>query len=90
MAAPCSASAKVRGAFQALDVDRTANAREIKEAYTRAVKQYHPDSGSPHANTDKFTEVYSYVPNSETLGFWYTSMPSKKRQQDYFAPLEDS
>ncbi len=50
-------SAQIRRAFWLLDLDPNSTDKEIKEAYIRAVKKYHPDSGSTHASTDTFTEV---------------------------------
>lgn len=31
----------------------------VREAYIKLVKQYHPDSGTPEASKDKFTEIDS-------------------------------
>ena len=49
---------KLRRAFQLLGLDQSsATVSEIKEAYISLVKKHHPDSSSPHADPEKFTEV---------------------------------
>ena len=49
---------KLRRAFQLLGLRQdSATASEVKEAYISLVKKHHPDSRSPHADSEKFTEV---------------------------------
>lgn len=55
--------------YQILGIDRTADARTIKAAYRKLVKQYHPDTGGEDPKTaEKFrqiTEAYEVLSNPE-------------------------
>ena len=49
---------KLQRAFKLLGLNQdSSTVGEIKEAYISLVKKYHPDSSSPQADTEKFTEV---------------------------------
>ena len=54
--------AKLEHSFQLLGVNkRDCTVEQIRKAYIDLVKIYHPDSRTPHASAEKFTEVYIYV-----------------------------
>lgn len=48
---------KLHRAYQLLGVGESSTVEEVKEAYVSMVKKYHPDSSSPDANPEKFSEV---------------------------------
>ena len=53
-----SPMAKLERSFQLLGVNKhDCTVEQIRESYIDLVKQYHPDSRTPHASTEKFTEV---------------------------------
>ena len=53
-----SPTAKLKRSFQLLDlVQDECTEEEIRKAYIRLAKKYHPDSSSSQANADCFTEV---------------------------------
>ena len=44
--------------YQLLEVDRSAGAEEIKRAYRRLARQYHPDvNGNDPASAERFKEI---------------------------------
>ncbi|WGI16757.1 molecular chaperone DnaJ [Methanonatronarchaeum sp. AMET-Sl] len=43
--------------YDILGVDRDASQKEIKKAYRRKAKKYHPDSGSEEASEDEFKKI---------------------------------
>lgn len=43
--------------YELLGVDRDAGKKEIKKAYRRLAKKYHPDSGSEEASEEKFKKI---------------------------------
>ncbi|XP_018561108.1 dnaJ homolog subfamily C member 28 [Anoplophora glabripennis] len=43
--------------YQLLEIDENSDQEQIRAAYLKLVKRYHPDSGTEEANTDKFHEV---------------------------------
>jgi len=62
--------------YDILDVDRDASQDEIKKAYRRKAKKYHPDSGSEEASEEEFkkiNEAYNILSDEE-----------KRRQYDRF------
>ena len=61
--------------YNILSVDKTSSANEIKKAYRKLAKKYHPDKGS--GNEEKFKEIADAY---ETL-----SNPQKKAQYDQIA-----
>ncbi len=53
-----SPSARLKRSFQLLDLEQDECAEEeIRKAYIRLVKKYHPDSSSGETNADHFSEV---------------------------------
>lgn len=40
-----------------LEIDENSDQEQIRAAYLKLVKRYHPDSGTEEANVDKFHEV---------------------------------
>ena len=48
---------KLHRAYQLLGIGHNSTVEEVKEAYIQMVKKYHPDSSSPDANPEKFSEV---------------------------------
>ena len=57
---PSESGTKLHEAFQLLEVDQGATVEQIKEAYIRMVKKYHPDSSSSQANAEKFSDVSEF------------------------------
>ena len=54
-----SPTAKLERSFQLLGVNKhDCTVERIRKAYIDLVKIYHPDSRTPHASAEKFTEVY--------------------------------
>ena len=50
--------AKLEHSFQLLGVTKhDCTVEQIRKAYTDLVKQYHPDSRTPHASDEKSAEV---------------------------------
>lgn len=50
--------------FSILEIPVTASEHEVRRAYRRLVKIYHPDSGNTESNEEKFiqiTEAYDYL-----------------------------
>jgi hypothetical protein len=55
-----SPTAKLERSFQLLGVIKhDCTVEQIRKAYIDLVKRYHPDSRTPHASAEKFTEVCS-------------------------------
>ena len=53
-----SPTAKLEHSFQLLGVNKhDCTVEQIRKAYIDLVKKYHPDSRTPHASAEKFTEV---------------------------------
>ena len=52
-----AAPVRLHRSFLLLGVSQHAEPREVREAYIKLAKVYHPDSGSPHASNDKFSQV---------------------------------
>ena len=53
-----SPMAKLEHSFQLLGVTKhDCTVEQIRKAYIDLVKQYHPDSRTPHASAERFTEV---------------------------------
>ena len=50
-------TSKLHSAFQLLELGQDSSAEQIKEAYIGLVKKYHPDSRSPQADAEMFSEV---------------------------------
>jgi len=50
-------TSKLHKAFQLLEVAQDSRPEQIKEAYIGLVKKYHPDSRSPDADAEMFSEV---------------------------------
>ncbi len=61
--------------YQTLDVEPTASQAEIKKAYRRMAKQFHPDVNQEAANHDKITRINQAY---EVLGD-----PQSRRSYDY-------
>ena len=53
--------------YQILEVSHQATHQEIKQAYRRLVKRFHPDSGSQTADREKIVEVNAVVRQSHNL-----------------------
>jgi len=56
----CSNSApseSVKHCYAVLNVSPSCSSDELRDAYLKLVKDYHPDSISGHANADKFAQV---------------------------------
>ncbi|MEZ4800391.1 MAG: DnaJ domain-containing protein [Flavobacteriales bacterium] len=82
--------------FSILDIPVNASEHEVRRAYRRLVKIYHPDAGTSEANEERFiliTEAYDYLLNSENRRRHaaYISQPrtsmseaSKRRKQDEY------
>lgn len=48
--------------YRILNISEDSNQEEIRKAYIKLVKRYHPDSGTNEANADKFAEVdYTFL-----------------------------
>lgn len=62
--------------YQTLGVPKTASEGEIKKAYRRLAKQYHPDINKDKSAEDRFKEI------SEAYNV--LSDPKKKQQFDMF------
>ena len=60
-AASGSSSVKLHRALLLLGVSQHAEPQQVREAYIRLAKVYHPDSGSPHASNHKFIQVRTYT-----------------------------
>ena len=53
-----SPMAKLEHSFQLLGINKhDCTVEQIRESYIELVKRYHPDSRTPHASAEKFTEV---------------------------------
>ena len=52
-----AATVRLHRSFLLLGVSQHAEPHEVREAYIKLAKVYHPDSGSPHASNDKFIQV---------------------------------
>lgn len=65
-----------RDYYEALGVARDASQEEIKRAYRRLAKQYHPDLNKDGGSTDKFKEVAE--------AYEVLSDPEKRAQYDRF------
>ena len=52
-----SGSVKLHKALLLLGVSQHAEPQQVREAYIRLAKLYHPDSGSPQASNQKFVQV---------------------------------
>lgn len=50
-------SVKLHKALLLLGVSQHAEPQQVREAYIRLAKIYHPDSGSPQASNQKFIQV---------------------------------
>ena len=44
--------------FQRLDLQVDSTVQDIKDAYIRLARRYHPDAQTSEASTEKFTEVH--------------------------------
>lgn len=69
--------------YSILDIGRSATAEEIKKAYYRAAKKYHPDK---HLQLQKeakgkLTEIFTYITNA------YLTLTDAERRKDYEACL---
>lgn len=48
--------------YRILNISEDSDQEEIRKAYIKLVKRYHPDSGTNEANADKFAEVdYTFL-----------------------------
>ena len=56
-------SVKLHRALLLLGVSQHAEPQQVREAYIRLAKVYHPDSGSPQASNQKFIQVSSTIEN---------------------------
>ena len=56
-AAVCGYPVKLHRALLLLGVSQHAEPQQVREAYIRLAKDYHPDSGSPQASNHKFVQV---------------------------------
>lgn len=43
--------------YEILNISENSDQEQIRSAYLKLVKKYHPDSGSEEANVDKFQQV---------------------------------
>ena len=54
--------AKLERSFQLLGMIKDGcTVEQIRKAYIDLVKQYHPDSRSPHASAERFAEVCNHI-----------------------------
>ena len=54
---PCAAASAVDDAYAVLEVGRDASADEIRRAYHRLARQYHPDAAGGAADSEAFDRV---------------------------------
>ncbi|XP_060521230.1 dnaJ homolog subfamily C member 28 [Cylas formicarius] len=47
----------LKNCYKILEIEETSDQEQIRMAYLKLVKQYHPDSGSEKANAHKFQEI---------------------------------
>lgn len=50
-------SAHFQKYYEILNINENSDQEEIRSAYLKLVKRYHPDSGSEEANADKFQQI---------------------------------
>jgi len=65
-----------RDYYETLEVERTAGAEDIKKAYRKLAKQYHPDLNKGKGSTERFKEVAE--------AYEILSDPDKRAQYDRF------
>ena len=62
--------AEKRDYYEVLGIDRNASASEIKKAYRKLAKKYHPDINKAADATAKFQEVnnaYDFLSNEQNI-----------------------
>lgn len=69
-----------RDFYQILGVSRSADAKEIKSAYRKLAKQYHPDANPGEDTTEKFQEI--------NRAYEVLNNPDMKQKYDMFGELE--
>ena len=85
--------AEKRDYYEVLGIDRNASASEIKKAYRKLAKKYHPDTNpgdkEAEAKFKEVTEAYEILSDSEKKARGETASSPEARIADFRAKIAD-
>ena len=85
--------AEKRDYYEVLGIDRNASASEIKKAYRKLAKKYHPDTNpgdkEAEAKFKEVTEAYEILSDSEKKARGETANSPEARIADFRAKIAD-
>ncbi|CAH1377147.1 unnamed protein product [Tenebrio molitor] len=71
--------------YRILNISEDSNQEEIRKAYIKLVKRYHPDSGTNEANADKFAEIdkaFKILIDKKSKERWSVDDDNRVQEQD--------
>lgn len=75
--------------YEVLNLEKTATKKEIKKAYRRMVKEFHPDHGGDPQLFELVTHAYNVLYNEESRATYDNAYSISKRAEGNFQDMKD-